>query len=719
MQAESDVEQTQEYSAARQIENHFEDQESKGSTFTLDGRNMAGQDKVSVSIFPDRSKIVEGDITKEDLESYVEDNKDALEGNEDVLSVGTWFDSESNQTYIDIAATLDRDVAVELGKQYNQKAVWDLKTNEEIDTGGSGEVEGDLKPLSDRITDIRNLVAPKEVAQEPVSETAQEPSNIRGIEGQFAEYTPQKDGSMGVLAKGAMKAADAKFVNTKVAETLKAASNGNYKVVVHDTAQSGDLANPNSPAERLAHAVINPDGSIEVHLNPSRFAEAKAQGKDSRAVIVEEVFHATLSPALSKLYKGDRKVLDKLLGEMEGLARGTGNADLIARVEAKKKAYQDAGAGEAEVIDEALAEFVSEMVVHDYDKSVMDKIRVVLNKIMRAAVGKNAITINSLDSARNIVDAFSAMVKDGTAVKVADGVVEETIERSAISPSKLPENESFSMTWWQPRYYKKGNLVGLKGESSLQTQEFNGKWHFINWWKQATRMGQLEFTDFKATIDGKEVEVNANVMKRWKMKPYVNKRKAIDQAEKTKRMMIRELVMFVNDGRKAEREKQPRYGGRDIKKMSVQEFNRLSRQEMNIGNVGYSYRDMVDELMGVFNDEQIFEATQILEGVRDGRPYEHTSEYQRVLDEVATPQNIAKLFDVFEGRYQKESSIDPIERSAVSTHYLVMENEGLQGGLEQRQKKRPRLFAGLGVRRVLPTTRLVFFSTSLISLNLR
>jgi hypothetical protein len=123
-----EVEQAPRYDAAKQLEAHNADPESKGSSFTPDGRNLLGQPKFTVSIFPERSKIIEGDVTEQALIDYKEENKDLLDENADVLAIGTWFDSESNQTYLDVSVALDRDNAIQLGREYNQKAVLTCKT---------------------------------------------------------------------------------------------------------------------------------------------------------------------------------------------------------------------------------------------------------------------------------------------------------------------------------------------------------------------------------------------------------------------------------------------------------------------------------------------------------------------------------------------------------------------------------------------------------------
>lgn len=681
---ESKPEKTQEYNSSRQFETH---KENGGSTFSLDGRDLMGQPKASVSIFPERSKIVEGrEITPEDLSGYLEENKDVLEGNEDVLAVGTWFDEESGNTYIDISAVLDKDIAVKLGKEYNQKAVFDLESVNEIDTGGSGEVEAGLKPEVDRIADIRTFIAPAETTVETEKAETEgvdeevEASDVRGIEGQFTEYAPQKDGSIGVLARGPLKSKYSRFINGKLASTFNENFGGKFKFVVHDTAESGDKADKKGQTMKLGHAVINPDGSVEVHINPSRFDAAEAAGKDPMAVLVEEVFHVTLSPALAKLYRTNKPALDKLLLQMEALARKTGDKDLIAQVESKKAAYERAGAQEGEVIDEALAEYVAEMIDYKYEPTIMDKIRVILNKMIKASSGKNAITITSLDSAEKIVSAFSSMVRDGRAVKVAENVVDNTTERSAMSPSKLPENESFNMTWWQPRVFRSGPEAGLTGESTFQYQTFNGKWHFINWWKHATKMGRLNFTDFRAEIDGKEVEVNANIMRKWNMRAPIDRVAEQKRNDQKKRHMTPALISFINEQRLAEEKAQgkPYY--------------------LNQSNVGWSYKIAVDEARSFVTGEKTAAINEILEGKNESKPVEVSKEYQQIFREVLDVNDVSRIVEAMEAKYGKESSIDPIERSAVFSFFKFLDSESSQEDFELKQEQKRDAICNMGGR---------------------
>jgi hypothetical protein len=75
--------------------------ETGGSTFTVDGTNRNGTKAGSVSIFPERTKIVEGELTKEDIDTYVKENSDIYSGNGDVLAVGApEYDSSCGCIYI-------------------------------------------------------------------------------------------------------------------------------------------------------------------------------------------------------------------------------------------------------------------------------------------------------------------------------------------------------------------------------------------------------------------------------------------------------------------------------------------------------------------------------------------------------------------------------------------------------------------------------------------
>ena len=562
---------TQQYSAAAQLENHNADQEAKGSTFTLDGINQAGQEKTSVSIFPERSKIVEGDISAEDLEAFVKDNNDLFEGNEDVISVGTWFDANDNKTYIDVAATVDKEVGIELGKQYNQKAVWDLKNMEEIDTGGTGTAEGDLKPEAERVADIRNLVKPVEPKVEPtkeeVREQPQEKVASRGIDGEFDEFQAKSDGSLAITSIPGLTKKDIRVINKMLAPALKAAAGSNFKVVVHNTQESGDRSS-NVVAPTNALAVNNPDGSIEIHLNAKRLAESRKSGKDPRAVIVEEVLHTTIGPALRKAYKNNPKVVYGLIDELEGIARSSGKEELVSIVEQKGDLYRKVrNAKEQEVTEEQIVEYFTELLNYDYsDPNLLDRIRVAINKFMKATLGRDAMLIEDISQAKPILQKLQRSLKTGEAFVVSETAAETTTERAALSPSKLPESGSFKIKYVRGVY----DRFGGPSNSFVEEKTFNGKWDFINWWKYATDMGKgkgsVRYGQFELVKpDGSTEPVNADVMKSWKLRPPVykeDKARVAKEKDSIKRDILPKFTKLLNIERRKTKGEPP-YMGKD------------------------------------------------------------------------------------------------------------------------------------------------------------
>jgi len=134
--------------------------ESEGATANLWMGNMVEvakktkKDIWSVSIFPDRTQRFHGKaIPRADIHKYIMDNADLLR--DPRLSVGIWFDKKSGVTYLDVVVTIDDyDTAFALGKRYNQKAIFNLKTFQEVPTGGTGIALPGMPPVMARLHDF-------------------------------------------------------------------------------------------------------------------------------------------------------------------------------------------------------------------------------------------------------------------------------------------------------------------------------------------------------------------------------------------------------------------------------------------------------------------------------------------------------------------------------------------------------------------------------------
>lgn len=552
------------YSATAQLENHLADPDAKGSTFTLDGVNQAGRDKASVSIFPERSQIIDGDITAEDLESYVESNKDLFEGNEDVLSLGTWFDAKEGKTYIDVAATLDRDIAIDLGKQYNQKAVWDLKKMEEIDTGGSGLAEGDLKPESERIADIKNLLKTPEVEPEGDVKEAdtEEARTTRGIEGEFDTYQAKKDGTLGITSLPGMTKKEMRFINGTLAKSLKKAVGNNFKIVAHRTKESGDRMSLKKQGSLSAMAINDADGSIQIHLNLPRLSEDKAAGKSPVAVLIEENLHAILGPTIQESLVNSPEKVFSLIDGLEKIALGSGNQQLVEQAREKGKRYKaERDASDSEVLEEVAVEYLSELLYLDFtNDTLVNRVRVQINKFIAAVMGKDAVMIDDISQAKPVLQKLRQSLLTGEAFVAPDpSSSPEATERAAMSPSKLPENKPFRIKYAKIGY----NRFGNEFPAQFEERTFNGKWAFINWWKKATGMGagvepgsRVGYRTFSLERnDGTSEPINTDIMRSWNLRPPVFKRQAQEVAReknRKKRNLIPKYFEQVNKKRRAE-----------------------------------------------------------------------------------------------------------------------------------------------------------------------
>jgi hypothetical protein len=109
-------------------------EETGGATFNLTQGNLAGKPVYSVSMYPERELIVEGEPTAGMIEQYMAKNSDLL--NDASNSFGIWRDTESGKIYMDVVKTIaDKKEAMKIGLENGQKAIFDLKGMKEIRLG--------------------------------------------------------------------------------------------------------------------------------------------------------------------------------------------------------------------------------------------------------------------------------------------------------------------------------------------------------------------------------------------------------------------------------------------------------------------------------------------------------------------------------------------------------------------------------------------------------
>ncbi len=529
------------WSAESQSENHFADEATGGvlgSTYTLDGQNQVGQPKASVSIFNERSKIVKGKMSQQEmvqiLNEFKEANKDIFEGNEDVLSIGTYYDAQSDQTFIDVSAVVDKKAAVSLGEQYNQVSVFALDTMEEIATGGDGKVVEGLKPEIDRVADIRALTESKAEEKETsatddLSEIDQlvEETRSESKESEAAPKSKYPDRSVQANRKndkgtwlegmGGLTAKEAKILNRfqAFADFL-----GLDLVVYPDAETAGNL---DGGEHGTTWGGLYSGGAI--HINPSQIRENqrlefdRGEGglkrtKSFAETVQEEVMHAVIGKTLYNMYSKNPDVAQSFRDNIAAIVARR-NPDLIERMEEKERAY--GSKPKAEVFEETTIELLSALAAGDVDLGIIERVRIAINKMMIAihgAAGKDLAITNS-DSMRAIIAKF-AMAQEKGIVFGSDLTVDsqafagETRASERVSPARLAKNEdgTVTVTYNKPIYKYFGFGERKDIGSAKQTKSFRDQWHFINWWKKTTDMGKKqELTGFTDS-EGKVVDVD-------------------------------------------------------------------------------------------------------------------------------------------------------------------------------------------------------------------
>lgn len=95
-----------------------------GATVNVNTGHVAvGPEEAVVSVVPGRSKVIEGDATKEDLRAFAKANRDLTDAYPE-LSLGAWKDQETGRTHLDLSVKTTPEHAFELGKVNRQKSIY-------------------------------------------------------------------------------------------------------------------------------------------------------------------------------------------------------------------------------------------------------------------------------------------------------------------------------------------------------------------------------------------------------------------------------------------------------------------------------------------------------------------------------------------------------------------------------------------------------------------
>ena len=238
-----------------------------------------------------------------------------------------------------------------------------------------------------------------------------------------------------------------------------------------------------------------------VYVNPTSVAfNAKLENLEKKKTleetVLEETMHAIIGPSIQQMSVAKQK---KILSELKSIVKN--DSALLKRVEAKRETYAAQDKNAKEVREEEIVEILSAVVADPsaVNMTLISKIRAILNKII-STLGRKELTINSDSSAIKILHALN----NASNLRVEQVAKAEAQAKASkrISPYALKEEGPVTVKYNKTIYkYSKGLRKDIGSEPVEKT--FNGKWHFINWWKKSTDMGK------KSNVFGFEVDGNA------------------------------------------------------------------------------------------------------------------------------------------------------------------------------------------------------------------
>ena len=121
-------------------------------------KDYSGTRNIAISPFPERSQVFKGKATGKRIANYCNKNNDLLQNN---FALGGWFDENSENTYLDITAPIPLEKeseAINLGRNANQIAGFNLFEFSEIQIGGTGEFNSIVSPFQERLNQALNLI---------------------------------------------------------------------------------------------------------------------------------------------------------------------------------------------------------------------------------------------------------------------------------------------------------------------------------------------------------------------------------------------------------------------------------------------------------------------------------------------------------------------------------------------------------------------------------
>ena len=291
-----------------------------------------------------------------------------------------------------------------------------------------------------------------------------------GAEGQFVDMTANQDGTFGFTqGMAGLTGKQAKFLN-QTAKVLSTIYGNDFVIRIHETIESGNAASKTISDGVIGGLATFEDGKTTIHLSPKGIQAIIESGdkKTFEAVVVEEVFHATITPVLTRLAKQNPAALNNLYDQFYALVKS--DSKLAERIQLKEKLYTDPNVK----MDEAMAEIISNVAsgINSADIKTKDRIRVWLNQLYQKALGAagKQFVIKDTASAVQIMAAFNNLAETGRTFEVnpdTEGLTERA-SRQLTRPI-LKSQPAEKSPLFRKRDKGIGTRVRVSGENRVMT----------------------------------------------------------------------------------------------------------------------------------------------------------------------------------------------------------------------------------------------------------
>ena len=417
------------------------------------------------------------------------------------------------------------------GGSVTVKEIKDVNVEGEVPTGAvvfeQRDADGNVVETVEAETNLSERVQPEaavETDAEPEVDVFSEETDTPEVKS--TEVNAMKDGSYRVSDDVPhLNQKDRRFLNRYLPRIKKMYPN--LRVVIAHDFDSAVAIGKQAGVSFAETGGAFDRGTSTIYINPevvSLNAELEAQGglirkKTLSETILEESFHALIGPAVENMTPAQRK---KIRSEIDRIVKS--DKGLAERLAAKESTYKQTES-DAVVDEEVLVEFLSAVAAGDLSvkTGLASKVRVIINKILSAA-GMKDLTIKSDSSVLDMVAAIKRF-QDGADLRVEtqQKAKDQTKKSQRLSAFALSEDGPIEVKFQRTnyKYYRDGSRKDIGSYEDSMT--FNGKWHFINWWKKATDFGKNEEV-FDFEVGGRSIDVNQLVNAKFKDKPRYSTR---------------------------------------------------------------------------------------------------------------------------------------------------------------------------------------------------